>query len=108
MPALTVQQIHHITLATTDQNQRLLLQSQIQGQLKDKVVAYILGALFGFFGVHRMYCGQIGLGILQFILCCFIIGIFWVLADVFLTSGVVDRANDAIVADEIAKFQLLQ
>ena len=42
---------------------------------KDKVVAGILGILLGGLGIHRMYMGYIGIGILQLILTLVTLGI---------------------------------
>ena len=42
---------------------------------KDKTVAGILGLVLGFIGIHRMYMGYIGLGILQFFLFFFTFGL---------------------------------
>ena len=42
---------------------------------KDKTTAGILGILLGGFGVHRMYMGFIGIGLLQLILTILTLGI---------------------------------
>ena len=42
---------------------------------KDKVVAGILGILLGGLGIHRMYMGYIGIGILQLILTIITLGL---------------------------------
>ena len=42
---------------------------------KDKIVAGILGIVVGGLGIHRMYMGYIGLGILQLILTIITFGI---------------------------------
>lgn len=75
--------------------------------MKEKFIAYLLGFLFGGFGVHRMYCGQVGLGILQLVTVLLVFGIIWVLLDVFLTSPLVDATNDRIVNDIVARQQML-
>ena len=42
---------------------------------KDKVIAGILGILLGGLGIHRMYLGYIGIGILQLILTIITLGL---------------------------------
>jgi len=59
-----------------DQNSLL---NQEPGQMsisdKDKTVAGILGILLGGLGIHRMYMGYIGLGILQLVLTILTLGL---------------------------------
>lgn len=52
--------------------------------LKDPVITLILSLLLGGLGVDRFYLGDIGLGILKFISCIFVIGILWAVIDIFL------------------------
>ncbi|WP_141673610.1 MULTISPECIES: NINE protein [unclassified Gilliamella] len=47
--------------------------------------------LFGFMGIHRMYCGKWITGFV-WLFTCGVFGIGWFL-DLFLTSGMVDYAN---------------
>ena len=42
---------------------------------KDKTVAGILGVLLGGLGIHRMYMGYIGIGLLQLVLTLFTFGL---------------------------------
>jgi len=42
---------------------------------KDKTVAGILGIVVGFFGIHRIYMGYIGVGILQIVLTILTFGL---------------------------------
>ncbi len=42
---------------------------------KDKTVAGILGIVVGFFGIHRIYMGYIGIGILQIVLTILTFGL---------------------------------
>ena len=42
---------------------------------KDKTVAGILGIVVGFFGIHRIYMGYIGMGILQIVLTILTFGL---------------------------------
>lgn len=56
-------------------------------------VALALSVCLGFFGVDRMYIGQIGLGIAKLILLFFWIGIIWWLVDIFLIYHETCRQN---------------
>ncbi len=106
---LTTQQLCLIKNVTGDDTKAAArLQMQIESQLKDVTIAYILGAILGGLGVHRMYAGQIMLGIIQFITVCMVFGVVWVLADVFLTKGVIEAANDKIVQDAINAYEILK
>ncbi|MBX6351778.1 MAG: TM2 domain-containing protein [Thermoflavifilum sp.] len=68
-------------------------------------VAYVLWFFLGYLGVHRMYCGRVGSGILMLVLTViggllfpwmlghlllFVVGIWW-LVDLFLTAGMAQR-----------------
>lgn len=58
------------------------------------LVAYLLWAFLGFFAAHRFYLGERGLTQLITVIPLGV-GIFWVLADVFLIPGIVKRKNEA-------------
>ena len=63
-----------------------------QPSTKLRLVALLLALFFGVLGVHRMYVGKIGTGIVQLLLTCSIIGIFvsswWVIIDwILIASG---------------------
>jgi TM2 domain-containing membrane protein YozV len=49
--------------------------------------------LLNFFALHYFYLEQPGLGILQWFLCFFVIGIFWVFLDLFRSKHLTDRFN---------------
>jgi TM2 domain-containing membrane protein YozV len=55
------------------------LLNQEPGQMsisnKDKTVAGILGILLGGLGIHRMYMGYVGIGLLQLVLTIFTFGL---------------------------------
>ncbi|UOX40470.1 hypothetical protein UGMREWDR_CDS0154 [Aeromonas phage GomatiRiver_11] len=59
--------------------------------MKSTAIAYVLWFFLGFFGVHRFYTGHIATGFIWL----FTGGLFGVgyLIDLFLTAGLVDRAN---------------
>lgn len=58
---------------------------------KSKGLAYLAWLFLGLFGIHRMYTGNWVSGII-WLLTCGLFGIGW-LFDLFLTSGLVDKAN---------------
>ena len=62
-------------------------------KLKSPVIGLILGLLFGGFGVDRFYKGDIGLGILKFLSLFILIGVIWVIADLFLVYKGIQRDN---------------
>lgn len=51
--------------------------------LKSPVITLILSLLFGGLSVDRFYLGNIGLGILKFISVFLVIGVVWVLLDIY-------------------------
>lgn len=55
---------------------------------KLRLAALLLALFFGVFGIHRFYVGKWGTGLLQLLLTCTVIGIWftylWVLVD-FIT-----------------------
>lgn len=83
------------------------LKMEAESKLKDMTVAYVLGAIFGAFGAHRLYAGQIMLGLLQFVSVLCVVGVLWVLADVFLTKGVIESVNNKIVDEVIDSYVIL-
>ena len=68
-------------------------------------LAYVLWFFLGYLGIHRMYCGRIGSGVVMLALnvlgtlmfpfiighlLLFIVGVWW-LVDLFLTAGMASR-----------------
>lgn len=62
-------------------------------ELKNPVIGLILGLLFGGFDVDRFYKGDIGLGILKFLSLFILIGVIWVIADLFLVYKGIQKDN---------------
>lgn len=52
--------------------------------LKSPIITLILSLLLGGLGIDRFYLGDILLGILKMVSVWLIIGLFWVLIDIFL------------------------
>lgn len=96
------QQLSHQQLA--------MVQSELEHRKKSMVVAYLLALFLGCFGAHRFYVGKTGTAIAQLVLTLLgyltmIIGIgfvlvvgvgLWVLVDLFLLHGYVNRLNENI------------
>lgn len=60
-------------------------------QQRDTTVAYLLWFFLGFYGAHKFYLGEVGMGVL-YIFTGGLCGIGW-LIDAFTMPGVVDRFN---------------
>lgn len=87
--------------------QLTLVETRLANEKKSTGTAYLLWLFLGSVGAHRFYLGSTGIGITQLILIWLgallsvvmigipmvIVGLIWVLVDVFLIPGLV--ANDA-------------
>lgn len=73
--------------------ERLLVNSEVEKRRKSAATAYILWVFFGFVGGHRFYFGKTGSGIAMALITILTLGIgmivtgIWALVDVFLISG---------------------
>ncbi|WP_082045493.1 TM2 domain-containing protein [Azotobacter chroococcum] len=75
----------------------ILVEQKVANARKSTGVAYILLLLFGGFGVHRFYLGQIASGVTLLVITLsgavfifpLIITFVWVLVDLFLIPGIV-------------------
>ncbi|GIL41209.1 NINE protein [Roseiterribacter gracilis] len=75
----------------TDQ-QQLILETRFAGERKNLGIAYLL--LFITIVGHNLYLGRIGRAVVQFLLCCVLIGFIWVLFDIFTLPSTVEQIND--------------
>jgi len=70
-------------------------QSNLGHQKKERSVAILLSFFFGFWGIHRFYLNQVGLGILYIVLSftgiSFLIGFIDFLAFIFMSQNTFDR-----------------
>lgn len=70
---------------------------------KSRLTVFLIAFFFGMLGIHRMYVGKIGSGIIQLILTISFIGVFvtsiWVLIDwiMILTGEFTDSQGRKIV-----------
>lgn len=88
-----------------DTQKHILIEQRVANDGKSKIVAYLLWLLLGGLGLHRFYLGYTGSGIAMIALM--IVGLFtggillipliiWVLIDLFLIPGMVDKSRDAL------------
>lgn len=60
---------------------------------KSLFIAYVFWFFTAGFGGHRMYCGRVKSGLLQFLSVLLVVGIIWVFVDLFLMPRLVREAN---------------
>lgn len=93
--------------------QQLLVNGEFDKKKKSKGVSFLLWFFLGGFGAHRFYLGDIGIAIGMIVVCIiswFLLMIpigIWMLVELFLISGRVDRINDQIERDIIMKVKSL-
>ena len=76
-----------------------MFQNEMQIRRKDVTVGVLLAFFLGGLGVHRMYMGQVGLGVLYAIFVWTLIPSIIALIECFLMPGRVRRHNDAASRD---------
>lgn len=75
--------------------QQTLIEQRVTNDGPSIVVAYLLWLFLGTLSGHRFYLGQVGIALLQILSVLFVIGLVWVLIDVFLIPGMIrERQND--------------
>lgn len=78
----------------TDQ-QKMLIEQRIANDKPSTGAAYILCIFFGAFGIHRLYLGERGSGIVMLILGITILGLLitgiWAFIDLFLIPGMIRK-----------------
>ncbi len=93
-----------------NQHQLSMVQSEMEHKMKSMAVAYLLAIFLGYFGAHRFYVRKTGTAVTQLVLfllgvvtAIFLVGFvflfivgFWVLIDLFLLHGQVNRLNEEI------------
>ncbi|MGE5703685.1 MAG: TM2 domain-containing protein [Clostridia bacterium] len=94
-------------------DQQLMVNAEFEKKKKSKGIAYLLWFLLGSLGGHRFYVGDIGLAIGLIVVwiigwfTLFIPTLIWLLVDVFLLSGRVDKKNDELEASIIAQVKTI-
>jgi len=76
----------------TDQ-QKMLIEQRVANEKPSTGAAYLLCLFFGALGIHRLYLGEKGTGIIMLILGITVIGLFvtaiWAFIDLFLIPGMI-------------------
>ncbi|NGQ95504.1 TM2 domain-containing protein [Brevibacillus sp. SYP-B805] len=93
--------------------QQLIVNSQLDRLRKSKLAAYLLLIFLGFFGAHRFYARNPGIGVLMILV--WVAGFFisfipiglWLLVDLFLIGRRIDELNNDIEFSVIKKVQSL-
>jgi TM2 domain-containing membrane protein YozV len=80
-------------------SQKMLIEQRITNEKPSTGTAYLLCLFLGAFGIHRLYLGEKGTGIVMLILGITIIGLIisgiWAFVDLFLIPGIIrKRIND--------------
>ena len=70
---------------------------EFEARKKSTGLAYVLWFFLGVFGGHRFYAGQILLPILQFVSVLCIVGLIWVLIDLFLIPSIIRNYNLSLI-----------
>lgn len=78
----------------TDQ-QKMLIEQRVTNEKPSTGAAYVLCIFFGAFGIHRLYLGEKGTGIVMLILGITIFGLLisgiWAFIDLFLIPGMIQK-----------------
>ena len=78
--------------------QKMLIEQRIANDKPSTGAAYLLCLFLGAFGVHRLYLGEKGTGIVMLILGVTIIGLFitgfWAFIDLFLIPSIIKKRMD--------------
>ena len=96
--------------------ERMLVNSEIQRRGKSTLVAYLLLIFLGTLGIHRFYLGRTGTAVTQLVLtiigwltAIILIGFallavvwVWVIVDLFLVPGIIEAENDKLEKDVIS------
>lgn len=81
-------------------NQKILIEQRIANEKPSTGAAYLLCIFLGAFGVHRLYLGERGTGILMLILGITFIGLIvsalWAFIDLFLIPSIIRKRIDEI------------
>jgi TM2 domain-containing membrane protein YozV len=80
--------------------QRMLIEQRVANEKPSTGAAYLLCLFLGAFGVHRLYLGERGTGILMLVLGITFIGLIitglWAFIDLFLIPSIIRKRMDEI------------
>jgi TM2 domain-containing membrane protein YozV len=74
--------------------QKILIEQRVTNDGPSVGAAYLLWFFLGFVSAHRFYCGRIGSAILPIVLNVLVIGLIWLVIDLFLIPGMVRAKQD--------------
>ncbi len=78
--------------------QKMLIEQRITNEKPSTGAAYVLCIFFGAFGIHRLYLGEKGTGIIMLILGLTLVGLLitglWAFIDLFLIPGMIRKRID--------------
>ncbi|WP_336986468.1 TM2 domain-containing protein [Altererythrobacter aquiaggeris] len=81
-------------------SKRMLIEQRIANEKPSTGAAYLLCLFLGAFGIHRLYLGEKGTGIVMLILGITIIGLLvtgvWAFIDLFLIPSIIRRRMDEL------------
>ena len=73
-----------------------LIEQRISNDGPSTLVAYLLWFFLAIVSAHRFYLGRPGSAILQILSYFILVGFIWVLIDVFLIPGMVQKKRDLL------------
>ncbi|MCJ2133680.1 TM2 domain-containing protein [Methylobacterium sp. J-026] len=88
-------------MSATTQDQ-ILIEQRVANERPSLIPAYILRLFLGFLSAHRFYLGRTASAIFEIVQNCIVIGVIWLVVDLFLMPGMV-RANQASVRDRLMR-----
>ncbi len=77
-----------------DLQQQAYIEARLTNEGPSMLLAYVFWFFLGLFGAHRFYLGRPGSAIVQLLTCLIVIGVLWVLVDLFLIPGMVRARQD--------------
>ncbi|GJD35502.1 TM2 domain-containing protein [Methylobacterium aerolatum] len=82
--------------------QQILIEQRVTNEGPSVVAAYLLWFFLGFVSAHRFYLGRIGSAICQLVLNMLVVGLIWLVIDLFLIPRMV-RAKQAELRQRFAR-----
>ncbi len=73
--------------------QQILIEQRVTNEGPSVVAAYLLWFFLGFVSAHRFYLGRIGSAICQLVLNLLLIGLVWLVIDLFLIPAWCGRSR---------------
>jgi hypothetical protein len=86
------------------ENQRRYVLPRFEKRKKSTLVTYLL---WFFFGVYYFYLGKPGLNFALWFSLCLILGLLWLLVDLFRIPGMVSEYNDRLLTELIQESKVV-